>query len=103
MTHRHLEEARMKLYVIIQAQHIFRVLTGAQNPPLQVVDLLTAGRRSAADYDVDSGCLVVTNDELLQCWDGRIYRRTHQQSSDVHTVVGHTITLQKSSTTLFAL
>ena len=84
MTHRRLQEARVKLHVIIQAQHIFRVPTGAENPPLQIVNLLTAGRRSAADYDLDSGCLIITADELLQCWDSRIYRCTHRQSPDTH-------------------
>lgn len=76
----------MKLHVIIQAQHIFRVLAGFQNPPLQVVDLLAARRRSAADYDPGSGRLVVTADELFQdfnCW---IYRCTHYWLADTHTL-----------------
>ena len=56
----------MKLYVIIQAQHIFGVLAGFQNPPLKVVYLLTAGRRSAADDYSGSCCFIFAADHFLE-------------------------------------
>ncbi len=56
----------MKLYVIIQAQHILGVQAGFQNPPLKVVYLLTAGRRSAADDYLGSGCFIITADHFLE-------------------------------------
>lgn len=56
----------MKLYVIIQAQHIFRVPAGFQNPPMKVMYLLTAGRRSAADDYLGSGCFIFTADHFLE-------------------------------------
>ena len=56
----------MKLYVIIQAQHIFGVPAGFQNPPLKVVYLLTAGRRSATDDNSDSCCFMLAADHFLE-------------------------------------
>ncbi len=56
----------MKLYVIIQAQHVFGVPAGFQNPPLKVVYLLTAGRRSAADDYLGSCCFMLTADQFLE-------------------------------------